>query len=44
MDEFNKHLLRDFIADNWDSWAGFCEERGEDPENIYVNELDGEPE
>lgn len=44
MSEDQKNLLEMFLAENWSLWTNHCEQHGEDPEDIYVNVLDGEPE
>lgn len=42
MDEDQKLLLQEFLAENWHLWEAHCEHRGVDPNDIYVNELGGE--
>lgn len=42
MDEDRLILLRDFLADNWSLWESYCEQRGEDPNAVYVEDLGGE--
>lgn len=42
MSEDQKILLRNFISEHWAKWEQACEEVGEDPDDIYVNILEGE--
>lgn len=42
MDEDQKLLLQEFLAEHWNLWEAHCEHRGVDPNDIYVNELGGE--
>ena len=41
LDDFDKIVLRDWMADNWAKFVSFCEERGADANEIYVK-LGGE--
>lgn len=42
MSEDQKLSLQTFLAEHWSEWEYHCEERGEDPNDIYINELGGE--
>ena len=43
MDDFDKMILRDFVAENWSAFEAFCEERGESVQELY-EKLCGESE
>lgn len=42
MDEDQKLLLQEFLAEHWNQWEAHCEHHGVDPNDVYVNELGGE--
>lgn len=43
LDEHEKIVLRDYLADQWSRFVAHCESMGADPGKIYVA-LGGEPE
>lgn len=43
MSEDQKNLLQMFLAEHWDQWINHCVQHGEDPDDVYVNALGGEP-
>ena len=42
MDEDQMLSLREFLGQHWALWEDHCEQRGEDPNEIYVVVLRGE--
>lgn len=42
MDEDQINSLREFLGQYWSLWEMHCEQRGEDPNEIYVEVLGGE--
>lgn len=41
MDEHQQQVVVDFLSEHWAQFESHCEERGEDPQEIYEN-LGGE--
>jgi hypothetical protein len=35
LDDFDVMLLRDFVAENWNAFDDFCQERGVSAEEFY---------
>lgn len=42
MSEDQKLSLRLFLEEHWSEWEYHCETQGEDPNDIYINQLGGE--
>ncbi|AEV89360.1 hypothetical protein JLBYU37_58 [Escherichia phage JLBYU37] len=39
--DYEMRIMLDFIAENWAAFTAFCEERGDDPDEVY-KQLGGE--